>query len=256
MADARLEILYADNHLLAVNKPAGVPCQADASGDATLVDAVQAYLKEKYRKPGNVFVGLVHRLDRPVAGVVVLARTSKAAARLSAAFREGRIRKTYRAVVSGRFDTDAGRLEHWLRKVSRRRRSEVTGPNDPGARQALLDYRVLATEGGASLLEVALHTGRSHQIRVQMAAVGHPILGDLKYGAGAPLPGGAIALYARCLRFDHPTRDQAVEIVAPDPPGWSWPPGEPAWERNGFSSALPFATREDGVLKPNRRSGG
>ncbi|MDY0310964.1 MAG: RNA pseudouridine synthase [Desulfobacterales bacterium] len=256
MTEAPLEILYADNHLLAVNKPAGLPCQPDASGDPTLVEAVQTYLKEKYQKPGNVFVGLVHRLDRPVAGVVVLARTSKAAARLSAAFREGRIEKVYRAVVVGCLENEGGRLAHWLRKVSRRRRSEVTGPNAPGARRALLDYRVLETMEGTSLLEVALLTGRSHQIRVQLAAVGHPILGDLKYGAGAPLSGGAIALYARCLRFDHPTRDQVVEIVAPDPRGWPWPPGKPARGQDDFSSALRFETGEDGALQPKKRSDG
>jgi 23S rRNA pseudouridine1911/1915/1917 synthase len=223
MTEAPLEILYADNHLLAVNKPAGLPCQPDASGDPTLVEAVRAYLKERYHKPGNVFVGLVHRLDRPVAGVMVLARTSKAAARLSAAFREGRVEKTYRVVVSGSFENAAGRLTHWLRKVSRRRRSEVAAPDTPGAREAILDYRVVDTLGGSSLLEVALQTGRSHQIRVQLAATGHPILGDLKYGAAGALPGGGIALYARRLRFDHPTRDQLVEIVAPPPPGWPWP---------------------------------
>ncbi|MEE4608598.1 MAG: RluA family pseudouridine synthase [Desulfobacteraceae bacterium] len=223
MTEAPLEILYADNHLLVVNKPAGLLCQGDASGDPTLVETVQAYLKERYHKPGNVFVGLVHRLDRPVAGAMVLARTSKAAARLSAAFREGRVEKIYFAVVTGCFENDEGRLVHWLRKISRRRRSEVAAPDTPGAREAILDYRVVDTLGGSSLLEVVLHTGRSHQIRVQLAAVGHPILGDLKYGAAAALPGGAIALYARRLRFDHPTRAEVVEIVAPNPPGWPWP---------------------------------
>lgn len=218
-----LEILYQDNHLLAVNKPAGLPCQPDASGDPTLVAAAQAYLKQRYHKPGNVFVGLVHRLDRPVAGAVVLARTSKAAARLSAAFREGRVEKIYLAVVAGCFESDEGRLVHWLRKISRRRRSEVAAPDTPGAREAILAYRVIAAAGGASLLEVALHTGRSHQIRVQLAAAGHPILGDLKYGAAAALPGGVIALYARRLRFEHPTRGEAVAVVAPEPPGWPWP---------------------------------
>ena len=223
MSETPLEILYEDNHLLAVNKPAGWPCQPDASGDPTLVEAAQAYLKKKYHKPGNVFVGLVHRLDRPVAGAVVLARTSKAAARLSAAFREGRIEKVYRAVVGGCVESDEDRLTHWLRKISRRRRSEVAAPDAPGARRAILDYRVIGTAAGSSLLEVVLHTGRSHQIRVQLAAVGHPILGDLKYGAVAALPGGVIALYARRLQFDHPTRAEVVDVVAPDPPGWPWP---------------------------------
>jgi len=227
MTEAPLEILYEDNHLLAVNKPAGLLCQGDASGDPTLIEAARVYIKEKYGKPGNVFVGLVHRLDRPVAGALVFARTSKAAARLAAAFRQGRIEKTYRAVVCGCPESDHGRLEHWLLKVSRQHLSRVAAPDTPGARQALLDYRVMASGNGLSLVEVALHTGRSHQIRVQLAAIGHPILGDLKYGAGAALPGGAVALYARRLRFDHPTLHEVIDILAPQPPGWPWREASP-----------------------------
>lgn len=223
MALAPLEILYEDNHLLVVNKPAGTLCQRDATGDVTLLEMARAYLKEKYQKPGNVFLGLVHRLDRPVAGALVLARTSKAAARLSASFREGRVEKIYRAVILGSPPHQEGRLAHWLKKVSRRHCTEVAAPDTPGSRQALLDYRVLGQAAGRSLVEVSLRTGRSHQIRVQLAAIGHPILGDLKYGADAPLPAGAIALYARRLRFDHPTRSETVEILAPEPLGWPWP---------------------------------
>ncbi len=223
MTEAPLEILYEDNHLLAVNKPAGLLCQADAGGDPTLIDAARAYLKTKYGKPGNVFVGLVHRLDRPVAGALVLARTSKAAARLAAAFREGRVQKIYRAVVAGCLPSGEVNLEHWLLKVSRRRRSRVVASDTAGARQARLSYRVMDAGSRSSLVEVALQTGRSHQIRAQLAAIGHPILGDRKYGADAALPGGRIALYAWRLVLPHPTRDESVEVFAPEPPGWPWP---------------------------------
>ena len=217
-----LEILYEDNHLLAVNKSAGILCQADASGDTTIVEAARAYLKAKYDKPGNVFIGLVHRLDRPVAGALVLARTSKAAARLSEAFRNGRIEKIYRAVVAGSPPALQGRLTHYLKKISREHRSRVTTPEAPGAKRATLDYRVIERRGETSLIEVALQTGRSHQIRVQLAAEGCPILGDLKYGAGTALPARVIALYAACLRFEHPTRSERLCIAAPVPEGWPW----------------------------------
>ena len=217
-----LEILYEDNHLLAVNKPAGLLCQADASGDTTLVETAKAYLKSRYGKPGNVFVGLVHRLDRPVAGAMVLARTSKAAARLSAAFRAGRVEKIYRAVVAGSPPDPQGRLTHHLKKISREHRSRLVPPEAPGAKRASLDYRVLERRVGASLIEVALHTGRSHQIRVQLAAVGCPILGDQKYGVGTALTGRGIALYAWRLSFDHPTRPERIRIEAPAPAGWPW----------------------------------
>ena len=218
-----LEILFEDNHLLAVNKPAGVLSQGDATGDEPMLAAAKAYLKEKYGKPGNVFLGLVHRLDRPVAGVLLFARTSKAAGRLSAAFREGQVEKTYRAVVTGVPHPDRGTLRHWLRKNADRRRTAVVGPETPGARQAVLDYRVMAAATAKSLVSVALHTGRSHQIRVQLAELGHPILGDLKYGAAAPLANGAVALYACRLRVAHPTRNETVIIEAPPPPQWPWP---------------------------------
>ncbi len=222
MTEAPLEILYEDNHLLAVNKPAGLLCQGDASGDPTILEMARAYLKQRYAKPGNVYLGLVHRLDRPVAGALVLARTSKAAARISAALRDGRVQKIYHAVVAGIPEPAQGRLTHHLRKISRQRRSRVAPPTATGAREAVLDYRVIGQRAGASLIEVALQTGRGHQIRVQLAAVGCPILGDLKYGAPTALPGGAIALYARFLGFEHPTQAQRVEIVAPPPQGWPW----------------------------------
>ena len=220
-----LQILYEDNHLLAVYKPAGLLAQGDETGDPTLIEAAKAWLKAKYAKPGNVFVGLVHRLDRPVAGVFLLAKTSKAASRLAAEFREGRVEKVYRAVVEGKPEPPEQTLRGFVVKDEARRRSRLVEAEEPEGKEAVLDYRVLASEAGASLVEVLLRTGRSHQIRVQLAGIGHPILGDVKYGAKTALPGGVIALYARVLRVAHPTRDEQVEIAAGPPPGWPWPPG-------------------------------
>jgi 23S rRNA pseudouridine1911/1915/1917 synthase len=206
----------------------------------------RAWLKDKYAKPGKVFLGLVHRLDRPVAGVFLLAKTSKAASRLAAQFREGTVEKVYRAVVEGKPELAEGSpepaegkpepaegrpelaertLRGYLVKDEAERRSRLVEAGTPGAREAILDYHVLASEGGTSLVEVIPKTGRSHQIRVQLAGIGHPIVGDVKYGASERLAGGAIALYARVLRVTHPTRDERVEIAAGPPPVWPWPPG-------------------------------
>ncbi len=221
-----LEILYEDNHLLAVYKPARVLVQGDETGDPTLIDAVKAWLKHKYAKPGNVYLGLVHRLDRPVAGVLLFAKTSKAASRLAAQFREGRVEKVYRAVVEGRPDPAARRLSGFIVKDPEQRRSRLVDAPTAGAREVVLDYEVLASERNASLVEVVPRTGRSHQIRVQLAGIGHPIVGDVKYGARGPLAGGAIALYARELRVEHPTRGEPIEIAAGPPPIWPWPPAD------------------------------
>jgi 23S rRNA pseudouridine1911/1915/1917 synthase len=165
----------------------------------------------------------VHRLDRPVAGVFLLAKTSKAAARLSAEFRQGRVEKIYRAVVEGTPEPAEATLTDFMVRDAAARRSMLVEPGTQRAREVRLDYRVLASKGKASLVEVSPKTGRSHQIRVQLAGHGHPILGDVKYGATKPLPGGVIALYARELRVRHPTRDETVEIAAGPPPGWPWP---------------------------------
>ena len=213
-------------------KPAGVLAQGDETGDPALIDAAKAWLKDKYAKPGKVFLGLVHRLDRPVAGVFLLAKTSKAASRLAAQFREGGVEKVYRAVVEGRPEPAEGRpgpaertLRGYVVKDEAEWRSRLVEAGTPNAREAILDYHVLASEGGTSLVEVVPKTGRSHQIRVQLAGIGHPIVGDVKYGASERLAGGAIALYARVLRVTHPTRDERVEIAAGPPPVWPWPPG-------------------------------
>jgi 23S rRNA pseudouridine1911/1915/1917 synthase len=216
----RWPVLYLDNHLLALYKPAGLLVQGDRTGDPSLQELAKAWLKERFAKPGRVFLGIVHRLDRPVAGVVLLARTSKAAARLSAQFREGRILKRYWAVVEGEIATPAGTLEdHILR---RQQYARIVDAGTPRARAARLTYRVQGVRRGRSLVEIDLATGRHHQIRLQMAHMGHPLVGDRRYGAAASLPAGRIALLARLLGVTHPTRREALTLEAPWPSGWPW----------------------------------
>lgn len=219
-----LEILYEDNHLLAIRKPAGLLVQGDVTGDETLLDLARAYLKRRYAKPGNVYVGLVHRLDRPVSGVILLARTSKAASRLSAQFRAGTPEKRYLAVVEGRLPTAAGELVAHLaahgddQGVTR----AAPAPFD-GSREARLRYRVVGEAADRSLVDVDLLTGRRHQIRAQFALAGHPVWGDQKYGSRQTLA-GRIALHAERLEVTHPTSGQPLVLVA-DPPtdAWPWP---------------------------------
>ncbi len=219
MMDPFFEILYEDNHCLAVVKPSGVVSAHFQGEEETLDRAVKAYLKEKYRKPGNVFLGVVHRLDRPVSGVLLFARTSKAAARLSEQFRDGSIEKVYWAIVEGDVSRTAGTLEDWLRKDESRGRVEVVEPGDRGARQALLHYHRRAAHGGLTWLEVRPQTGRTHQLRVQLAHRGHPIYGDAKYGAIHTF-GRAIGLHARSLTFLHPIRNEPIALSADVPRGW------------------------------------
>jgi 23S rRNA pseudouridine1911/1915/1917 synthase len=214
-----LEVLYEDNHCVAVLKPAG-SVSAHFQGHAETLDrAVKAYLKEKYHKPGNVFLGVVHRLDRPVSGVLLFARTSKAAARLAEQFREGTVEKVYWAVVEGELGRSAGSLEDWLLKDKARGRVEVVEPQTIGARQALLHYQRRATHGGLSWLEVRPQTGRTHQLRVQLAHHGAPIYGDAKYGAVHTF-GGAVGLHARSLTFLHPVRYEPVTLTADVSRAW------------------------------------
>lgn len=215
------EIVHLDNHLLVVVKPAGLLAQADRTGDPDLVSEAKAYLKARFERPGDVFVGLVHRLDRPVSGLVVLARTSKAAARLSAQFRERQPAKRYLALVEGRLVGEGAR-EDWLRKAGGRVTREREGT--PGARLARLRWRALATDGRRSLVDVDLLTGRAHQVRVQLAALGTPIVGDLRYGARASFDGRNLALHAYALAFEHPVSGpegpRRLAFTAPPPPTW------------------------------------
>ncbi|HWE37761.1 MAG TPA: RluA family pseudouridine synthase [Isosphaeraceae bacterium] len=219
-----LDRLYEDNHCLAVNKPAGVLTQGDATGEPALVDMVREDLKRRFQKPGNVYVGLVHRLDRPVSGVVLVAKTSKAAARLSEQFREGTVEKVYRAVVEGSCREDEGEWEDTLRKDERRNVVEVVPAGTPGGKAARLAFRVVGRGPRTTTFELRPTTGRGHQLRVQLAARGLPIVGDRKYGAAtvlrAPDGGPGIALHAQSLTFTHPTRREPTTVSAPAPAGW------------------------------------
>jgi 23S rRNA pseudouridine1911/1915/1917 synthase len=219
MDTAPLEILYEDNHCLAIAKLAGVPCAHFQGKEQTLDRQVKHYLKDKHQKPGNVFLGIVHRLDKPVSGVLLFARTSKAAARISEQFREGTIEKVYWAIVEGTVQRDAGTLEDWLRKNTETRRVDVLEPNTKGARQSLLHFQRRGVHGGLTWVEVRPQTGRTHQLRVQLAHHGHPIYGDARYGSVRTF-GHAIALHARSLTFLHPVRYEPITLTAPLPGPW------------------------------------
>lgn len=215
----KLQVLYEDNHLLGVFKPAGMLVQGDRTGDVTLLEVSKSYLKEKYGKPGNVFLGLVHRIDRPVSGVVLFARTSKAASRLANTFRTRRADKTYLAVVRGSLEHREGELHAFIERVRMRSRMATS---EKGGKSAVLTYRLLDSRGELSLVEVTPLTGRHHQIRLQLAHDGHPIVGDLKYGAPSPLEDRSIALHAAALELDHPTREERIRIAAPPPAIFPW----------------------------------
>lgn len=210
-----LQILYEDNHLIAVLKPGGMLVQGDISHEPSLMDTVRDYIKKKYHRPGKVFVGLVHRLDRPVSGVVLFARTSKSASRLSEQWRQRSITKIYWALVHGNMALPSGRLISHLKK--RRQRVSLTDEKQKRAQEAVLSYRTLFVRGKASLLEVNLLTGRKHQIRAQLAAEGCPIVGDVKYGAPDRREDGTICLLAKSLTFMHPTRPETIHLEAPTP---------------------------------------
>lgn len=216
----QLEILYEDNHLLGVLKPGGLLTQGDRTGDETAIELARRYIKNTYNKPGNVFVGLVHRIDRPVSGVLLFARTSKAASRLAEEFRARRVEKTYLAVVVGRVEATSGELVGYVERV--RTRSRLSKRPSETAKRAQLAYRVLGRRGGFSLLELKPKTGRHHQIRVQLAGMSHPVAGDMKYHAADPLPDKTIALHAARLTVKHPTRDESVVLEAPPPRGAPW----------------------------------
>lgn len=214
-----LDVIFEDNHCLAVVKPAGVPSAHFDGGAMTLDRVAKAYLKQKYNKPGEVFLGIVHRLDKPTSGVLLFARTSKAAARLSEQFREGVIDKLYWAVVEGQPSPDAGTLDDHLWKNPATALVERVAANAPEAKAARTHYSTLGSDGSLSWLELRPQTGRTHQLRVQLAGRGHPIVGDYQYGAESPFPGGA-ALHARSLTFLHPIRSEPITLTAPVPPRW------------------------------------
>lgn len=218
-----MTILYEDNHIIAVSKTCNEIVQGDKTGDTPLLDIVKAYIKEKYNKPGEVFLGLPHRLDRPTSGVVLFARTSKALVRLNAMFQtHDQIRKTYWAIVANTPNPPDGRLEHYLIRREKENKSYVTKPGAKDAKLAKLTYKTFAHSERYALLEIGLETGRHHQIRCQLAAIGCPIKGDLKYGAPRSNPDGGISLHAREISFIHPVSKEPITITAPVPDDTLW----------------------------------
>lgn len=220
MQQLPLDVLYEDNHVLAVSKPAGLPTMGVPENEPSLLKTAKEWIKQRYAKPGNVYLGVVSRLDAPVTGVVLLARTSKAANRLTQQFRSREVEKVYWAIVEGAIEPRQGRLTNWLMAHGRHRRMLVVGPSIEGAKEAALNYERLRRLGAHSLLEVRLETGRKHQIRIQLADRGHPVLGDYKYGAHVKFPQG-IALHSRRVTFQHPVRDERISIEAPVPDVWA-----------------------------------
>lgn len=215
-------ILFEDNHLLVVEKPVNVPTQADESGDKDLLTMLKDDIKVRYNKPGNVFLGLVHRLDRPVGGVMVFAKTSKAASRLSDAIRRHAFEKTYLAIVHGKPKKAKDRLVHHLLKDEKTNIVSVVSATNPKGKEAILDYEVLATHNNFSLVRIQLHTGRPHQIRVQMATIGHPLYGDQKYGAKVNQKGQQIALWSHKITIEHPTKKELVSFISYPPKVYPW----------------------------------
>jgi 23S rRNA pseudouridine1911/1915/1917 synthase len=215
-------VLHEDNHLLIVSKASGILVQGDETGDKPLVEICKDYIKEKYKKPGAVFLGVVHRLDRPVSGIVVLAKTSKALERMNALFRERQTKKIYWAIVKNKPKQEEATLVHWLSKDEKRNKATIFIRETLGALRAELNYKVLAYEEGHWLLEVNPITGRPHQIRVQLASMGCPIKGDLKYGFPEANEDGSICLHARRLEFLHPVKKTLVQYEAPVPSVGFW----------------------------------
>lgn len=217
-----MEVVYEDNHIIIVSKRPGEIVQGDKTGDEPLAETVRRYLKEKYQKPGNVFCGVVHRLDRPVWGLVVFAKTSKALTRLNEMFREGRVRKTYRAIVRNKPAEPEARLVHYIKSIERNNKSYAYTEPKEGAKEAALSYRLIGSSDRYHLLEINLETGRKHQIRVQLASIGCPIRGDLKYGDKRSNPDGSISLQAHRIEFEHPVSHQHICVEAPLPDDRLW----------------------------------
>ena len=218
-----IEVLYEDNHLIVINKKSGDIVQGDKTGDKPLPDYVKDYLRDKYNKPGNIFCGVIHRLDRPVSGIVVFAKTSKALSRMNQLFRDKEIQKTYWALVENKPTKSSDRLENYLLKNQQKNKSRAYLKPENGALKAVLDYQVLKNLNRYTLLEVKPITGRHHQIRVQLSQMGSVIKGDLKYGAKRSNKDASICLHAREISFIHPVKKEAVKITAPVP-------NEPLWK--------------------------
>ncbi|MDY0040901.1 MAG: RNA pseudouridine synthase [Desulforhabdus sp.] len=236
-------VLCLDNHLLGLYKPAGLLVQGDRTEEASLLELGKAWLKARYNKPGRVFLGMVHRLDRPVAGVVLFCRTSKAAGRLSEQFRSGTVGKTYLAVVEGRLTKQQEQLTNFIEREGQN--SKVVPQPGNRSQLAKLAYRLLEATPTQSLIEVQLQTGRRHQIRVQLSYIGHPVVGDMRYGASTTLPQRQIALFAKELRIEHPTRKEKIAISSPLPAGWPWAleiPGEeaPPWNWDDLRALIEY----------------
>ncbi len=221
-----MTVVYEDNHIIVVNKTSSEIVQGDKTGDIPLSETVKQYLKEKYQKPGNVFVGVAHRLDRPVSGLVVFAKTSKALSRLNEMFKNSEVKKTYWAIVKECPRELEGELVHYLVRNEKQNKSYAYDKEVPDSKKAILHYRLIARSQNYNLLEVDLKTGRHHQIRCQLAKMGCPIKGDLKYGFARSNPDGSICLHARRISFIHPVSKEQIDLEAPVPPGSLW---------NGFS---------------------
>ncbi|MBK9257462.1 MAG: RluA family pseudouridine synthase [Saprospiraceae bacterium] len=217
-----LKIIYEDNHLIAVNKEAGVLVHGDETGDTTLADMVKYYIKQKYNKPGDVFLGVIHRIDRPVSGVVVFARTSKALTRMNEMLRDKQIRKKYFALVSFRPDPLSGTLTHHLVKDSSKNIVKAHASPKKDTKEAVLEYELKGELDGKVLLEIRPITGRPHQIRVQLSKIGSPIIGDLKYGGTYALPDQSIGLHCSEMQFKHPVKDEIITIKAATPKKFPW----------------------------------
>lgn len=219
---SNLQVIYEDNHLIAINKRAGDIVQGDKTGDTPLSEVVKLYLKAKYQKPGNVYLGVPHRLDRPTTGIVVFAKTSKVLPRLNKLFADKDAQKTYLAVIKETPQSNSGTLVHWLKRNPKQNKSYAYIKEVPDSKKAILDYRVIKKLDRYTLLEIDLKTGRHHQIRAQLAAIGCTIKGDLKYGADRSNADGSIHLHARKLVFLHPVKQELLELIAPLPQDSIW----------------------------------
>ena len=227
-----MTVLHEDNHLIIVSKNCGDLVHSDSSGDVPLEQMIKDYLKKKYNKPGEVFLGVAHRVDRPVSGIVVFARTTKALVRINRMFQEKLIKKKYWAIVKNLPPDEEGTLIHYITRNTKQKRSYICKEERPDSKKAILNYKHIASSDRYHLLEINLETGRHHQIRCQLAAIGCPIRGDLKYGYARSNPNGGISLHARQITFKHPVREEIINLIAPLP-------DEPLWNAFGKMSLMP-----------------